>query len=77
MQITDDTTRLRGGITRAVVELVMARAALSMLNDREALNGVDEFHDAYRCVTRAAEALGVHVADLDAMAQRVVAEVRP
>ena len=58
-----------GNRDAAVHRLVDARVALTRLEDAAGLQGVDEYHDAMRAVTRAAEALGVVVVNFDALAR--------
>lgn len=53
----------------AIARLVDARASLRRLEDDHALQGVDEYHDAMRAVSYAAEALGLWSVHLDTLAR--------
>lgn len=64
----------------AVQQLVSARVALDRLDGAAgAMQGRDDYHDAYRAITFAAEALGVSVMNMAALAgaqRRVEDETR-
>jgi hypothetical protein len=49
--------------------LVDARVALTRLDDGGAMQGVDDYHDAMRAVTHAAECMGMTVQEFDALAK--------
>lgn len=56
-------------VREAIALLVNARASLRRLEDAHALQGVDDYHDAMRAVSHAAEALGLWSVHLDALAR--------
>jgi hypothetical protein len=49
--------------------LVDARVALTRLDDDGAMQGVDDYHDAMRAVTHAANCMGITVQEFDALAK--------
>ena len=58
-----------GNREEALQRLVEARVALVRLEEVAALQGVDEWHDAMRAVTRAAQYMGVQAVNFDALAK--------